>query len=114
MKVAPVSGIVTLDGEPLERASVFFQPDEGRPSFGVTDAKGNYSLNYSRDQRGAEVGAATVKISTGSQSEEDEGKPNKPGSIKGEKVPDRYAKEPIQVKVEPKTNKIDFKLTTNP
>lgn len=114
MKVAPVSGVVTLDGQPLERASVFFQPEKGRPSFGVTDASGNYSLNYSRDLRGAEVGAATVKISTGTQAEEDEGKVNKPGSIKGEKVPARYAKDPIKVNVERKANKIDFKLTTNP
>src|SRR5689334_17675559 len=65
MKVAPVAGTVTLDGEPLERASVLFQPDKGgRPSYGVTDKSGRYSLLYSMSENGAEVGPATVKVTT--------------------------------------------------
>ena len=112
MKVAPVSGTVTLDGKPLERASVLFLPEKGRPSFGVTDELGKYSLNYSMDQRGAEVGPCTVKISTGVQSEENEGKVGKNGRIAGDQVPARYAKEPVKVTVEPKTNKIDITLTS--
>lgn len=107
MKVAPVSGTVTLDGEPLEQASVLFQPEKGRPSFGVTDSDGKYSLTYSRDQTGAEVGECTVKISTAMQPEEGERKPT-------EKIPERYAKQPIKVQVEPTRNTIDIKLARNP
>jgi hypothetical protein len=69
MKVAPVSGKVTLDGAPLERASVVFQPDAGgRPSFGVTDENGYYRLGYSMNEEGAEVGTCTVKVSTALES----------------------------------------------
>ena len=47
LRTEPVVGIVTLDGEPLEGASVNFipkNPDEGIASFGRTDAKGEYRL----------------------------------------------------------------------
>ena len=113
LKVAPVSGTVTLDGAPLEKASVFFQPEKGRPSFGVTDGQGHYTLNYSMSEHGAKVGPCTVKISTAVQNEEDEGKPIPKGKS-NDKVPARYSKEPIKVTVASKKNKFDFTLTTNP
>ena len=48
-----VTGKVTLNGEPLENADVEFQPEEGSPSYGMTDRKGWYDLMYTRDKRGA-------------------------------------------------------------
>lgn len=42
-----VTGIITLDGQPLEGATVNFSPKtagQGSPSYGVTDAKGEYKL----------------------------------------------------------------------
>lgn len=115
MKVAPVSGTVTLDGAPLAKASVLFQPDAGgRPSFGVTDQNGKYTLAYSMHEQGAEVGSCTVKISTKMQPEDSDGsdKPNNKASP--ERIPSRYEKEPVVVKVEPKPNTIDIALTTKP
>jgi len=47
LKTEPVRGIVTLDGEPLDDASVSFtpkNPGEGIASFGRTNAKGEYLL----------------------------------------------------------------------
>jgi len=47
LKTEPVRGIVTLDGVPLEDASVNFtpkNPGEGTASFGRTNAKGEYLL----------------------------------------------------------------------
>lgn len=108
MKVAPVSGTVTLDGEPLERASVLFLPEKGRPSFGVTDEYGIYHLAYSRAENGAEVGDCTVKI-TASPPDGEEGKSAKKPL---EKTGKRYAEEPIVVTVEPKGNTIDIELTS--
>lgn len=111
MKVAPVSGTITLDGQPLERASVLFLPDKGRPSFSVTDNRGYYTLIYSMNNNGAEVGPCTVKITTKlppAGTDDDDAKPAP------EKVPTRYAKEPVKVTVEPKSNKIDIALTSNP
>ncbi|MDA7994250.1 MAG: carboxypeptidase-like regulatory domain-containing protein, partial [Pirellulales bacterium] len=45
-EVADVVGTVTLDGKPLEGASITFAPQSGRSSSGVTDSSGRYSLNY--------------------------------------------------------------------
>ena len=115
MKVAPVSGTVTLDGAPLEKASVLFLPKEGgRPSFGVTDEEGRYTLDYSMHETGAEVGQCQVKISTRVQAEDSEDD----GKLAPERVPKRYLgdepEEPIVVTIEPKDNTIDIALTTEP
>jgi hypothetical protein len=63
-EVAPVSGRVTLDGQPLASADVSFQPDGAqRASSGRTNADGRYQLMFKRGQPGALVGAHTVRIS---------------------------------------------------
>jgi len=59
---APVSGTVTLDGSPLPNVSVSFQPAEGRPSSGVTDENGAYTLQYTADVSGAKIGEHTVTL----------------------------------------------------
>ena len=60
-----VSGTVTLDGKPLADASITFQPiPEGRPSVGVTDSSGNFTLLFSEDRQGALPGSHLVRIST--------------------------------------------------
>jgi hypothetical protein len=62
--VAPVSGRVTFDGQPLAAAELLFQPDGNqRPSRGRTDADGHYDLAYKRGEAGAIVGMHTVQIS---------------------------------------------------
>ncbi len=67
-EIAPVHGRVTLDGQPLAKADVQFQPDDSRrPSVGSTDADGRYSLMYKRGQPGAIVGQHTVRISVSSE-----------------------------------------------
>jgi hypothetical protein len=105
LSVAPVSGTVTLDGTPLQRASVTFQPnDGGRPSFGVTNDQGRYVLEHSMTELGAKVGVCTVRITT--ENRDDDGKVTK------EMVPKRYAASPIEVKVESKSNTIDIPLTS--
>ena len=109
MKVAPVSGVVTLDGQPLNRASVMFEPEAGgRPSFGVTDENGKYRLGYSMNEEGAEVGSCRVKISTSLEQGDYGSKRAK------ELIPARYAKEPIVVEVESKSNTINIELTSMP
>ena len=115
LKVAPVTGTVTLDGAPLAKASVLFQPDAGgRPSFAVTDQNGKYTLAYSMQEQGAEVGSCTVKISTVMQPEDSDGSDSRTKKPPAERVPARYEKEPVVVKVAPKPNTIDIALTTKP
>jgi hypothetical protein len=44
-ETVPVSGSVTLDGKPVENASVaFFPVDGGLPARGMTDASGKFTL----------------------------------------------------------------------
>ncbi len=60
-----VRGKVTMDGKPLARALVGFQPKgKGRESIGPTDAEGNYELKYNLELAGAGVGENRVRIST--------------------------------------------------
>jgi hypothetical protein len=106
-KVAPVSGIVTLDGAPLKRASVTFEPkDGGRPSFGVTNEQGRYTLEYSMNELGAEVGACSVRITTENRGDDPGTKATK------ELVPKKYRTTPVEVQVESKSNTIDIALTS--
>jgi hypothetical protein len=42
----PVTGKVTLDGEPVENAAVMFMPSgPGQPATGATDKAGNFALH---------------------------------------------------------------------
>ena len=67
-KIAPVSGRVTLDKQPLANASIVFQlatdaKDPGPGSIGTTDADGKYSLRIiTGDTKGAIVGLHKVSI----------------------------------------------------
>jgi len=69
-EVAPVSGRVTLDGQPVAKVAVMFQPvategniNPGPGSYGITDAEGRYTLKLiGKESRGAVVGKHKVKI----------------------------------------------------
>jgi hypothetical protein len=59
-----VHGRVTLDGQPLSNAAVMFEPENGRPSYGVTSDTGEYSLVYRGKPWGAIAGRHKVRITT--------------------------------------------------
>jgi hypothetical protein len=70
-KYVPVSGIVTLDGQPYTEAVVVFQPqatesnpNPGRGSSSYTDAKGRFTLKTDEGQEGAVRGKHLVRIMT--------------------------------------------------
>lgn len=72
--LAPVSGTVTLDGQPVDGVRVTFEPIVGEAdvtdaeyytSFGITDEQGRYEMQTEIDgqlQRGAVVGNSTVRL----------------------------------------------------
>src|SRR5262245_53793185 len=65
-KTAPVSGKVTLDGQPLKGATVTFSPTgttKGIECTGITDDAGAYKLKQIRGEDGAPPGEYTVVIS---------------------------------------------------
>ncbi len=70
--LAPVSGTVTLDGEPLEGAEVVFAPMEndkttivGPASVGYTDQEGRFTLKTIKGGSGAVITNHRVSVSFG-------------------------------------------------
>lgn len=72
-ELAPVSGTVTLDGEPVAQARVIFEPSRtgedaltaGPSSNGLTDEAGRYTLLTTvNEDEGAVIGSHTITIST--------------------------------------------------
>lgn len=68
-EMVPVSGTITLDGQPLEGAEVVFAPKQidkqaavGPASIGTTDAAGNYMLKTTKGLEGAVVGEHKVAV----------------------------------------------------
>src|SRR5262245_808535 len=67
-KLAPVSGKVTLDGQPLTTGSVSFRPDTSRGNAspqqpqGTIDADGNYELSVPPARKGAPPGWYKVVV----------------------------------------------------
>jgi hypothetical protein len=58
-----VTGRVTYKGEPVPSTIVSFMPEDGsRPSKGVTNDNGEFTLRYSRQQEGAYRGKYTVTL----------------------------------------------------
>lgn len=99
-----VTGMVTLDGQPLPNAWVTFIQKGFRPSSDKTDANGRYELNYIRDIKGAALGTHTVKI-------ELETPESAPSGI--QQLPARYhVDSQMEREVKEGTNVFDFELAS--
>jgi hypothetical protein len=62
----PVSGTITMDGQPLASAGIMFLPrgeTRGTGAFGMSDAAGKYSLKSDHGGPGAPEGEYAVTIS---------------------------------------------------
>src|SRR4051794_29904017 len=99
-ELAPVSGRVTLNGDPLPKAMVSFEPsttaaEAGPGSTGETDEQGRFSLTTVDGRRGAVVGDHRVVISTlkyaGNRS--DSANVKRDEILAPEKVPTSYSAE---------------------
>lgn len=66
LPTVPVTGTVTLDGAPLEGATVAFNNVDGKPANGVTDAQGKFRLKTllagQKQAEGALPGDYTVMV----------------------------------------------------
>ena len=97
--LAPVSGVVTLDGEPLAEAVVAFAPIGGRDTAIVgpgstarTDDAGRYSLRTFKEEKGAVVGTHKVRVSTYRRRFVDFKTSDKLEVVAEERVPKHYNK----------------------
>jgi hypothetical protein len=103
-----VEGTVTMDGAPLQGATVEFQPIKGkRPSYGTTDESGHYTLSYTMEKSGAEVGEHQVRITKPLIKSDESGD----DVILGEQVPAKYnVNTELKKTVEAGSNTFDFAL----
>lgn len=127
--LAPVSGKVTMDGQPLSGVIVTFTPvDGGVSSSGLTDQAGVYQLSCPLGS-GALVGKHRVYVRSqppgsamsGEVPSEDDPtyKPDPYASVAAksfeEKIPARYnTKSELVREVKPGKNVIDLELTSKP
>lgn len=60
--VVQIDGMVTRQGNPVPNLHLNFIPEKGRPSWGVTDDAGRFTLHYDDRQHGAVVGKHKVFV----------------------------------------------------
>ena len=119
-----VEGTVTMDGKPLANVVLTFQPDQARPAYGRTDAKGWYELVYTEGNPGATIGLHSVRISSadadsgdGEDYENEKGQDYEDGEgdgkSRGEKIPGKYTQGgELTADVKAGNNVFDFALTS--
>jgi hypothetical protein len=118
VRFAPVTGKVTLDGKPVAKAVVTFNPlpqpgsdIAGDSASGTTDENGQYTLkSYVQGdwKDGAQVGKHKVTISL----QESRGEGDR--AIIREKLPKNYNRETeLKADVTPGSNHIDFELKSH-
>jgi len=104
LDLGEVKGTVTLDGQPLAKARVSFNPEKGPSSAAITDETGKYVLINKTGKPGAMVGNHKVEIST------DLDGTNLP---KNEKVPPQYNRATtLTATIVKGPNTVDFDLTS--
>lgn len=114
-----VRGKLTLDGQPVVNAEIWFRPVAGgRPSFGESDQAGYYSMRYNARRMGALPGEHVLTLSTFQEAyEPDEGaddgkdatvRESTPG--RAEEIPAKYVENPMKVIVREGSNTIDLTL----
>ncbi|MCC9642130.1 carboxypeptidase-like regulatory domain-containing protein [Rhodopirellula sp. JC740] len=62
--LVPITGTVTLDGQPVEGAVVQFVAPDTTFSYGTTDAEGHYEMKFNSEVMGVPPGDKIVRIST--------------------------------------------------
>jgi hypothetical protein len=108
LNLGEVSGVVTLDGEPVPNAFITFTPQfAGRASMAKSDENGKFELRFNPTRWGALVGEHHVTVSTEDRTRDDELIP--------EVIPEKYRSGNgfITLTVEPGENVLDLKLTSD-
>lgn len=128
--LVPVSGTVTLDGQPLAQAVITFEnPDNGMFAYALTNASGGYELQFDSVKKGCTPGSKIVRISTtrsipgltpeagevgdGEGEEESGEEEGAAPARRQERVPAAYNREStLQVEVSSGSRTHDFDLTS--
>lgn len=117
LPLGEVRGRLTLDGQPVVNAKIWFEPVAGgRPSFGESDHAGYYLMRYNARRMGALPGEHIVKMSTFQEAlDPDEGSgdgatPMETIPGRAEEIPAKYRKSPLRVTVVRGSNTIALAL----
>jgi len=122
-ETAPVSGTVTLDGQPVTDGIIRFFPEKGAPATGKIGSDGRYTLSTFDQGDGAVLGSHRITITRrapGGQPSSAGGAPGEPapGLPSGQPLlPARYSQPqttPLETEVVGKTDTMDFALTSSP
>jgi hypothetical protein len=122
-ELVPVSGTVTLDGEPESGVQVTFVPTgstKGGSSYGATDESGKYELTADDGRKGAAVGEFQVMCNKwvmpdGSDFVGEPGGPSPMEAGASELLPPRYSREDateLTATVPAGGGTVDFDLTS--
>ncbi|SMP75847.1 hypothetical protein SAMN06265222_12025 [Neorhodopirellula lusitana] len=127
--LVPITGAVTLDGQPLTGAVVFFEAPDLTQSYATTDEEGRYTLKFNSEVDGVKPGSKLVRISTTAstgevEEEEEEGdedgsarrttRPKKDQPNPGERVPSQYNKKStLTVEITSTDKIVDFHLKSD-
>ena len=110
-ELGEVTGTVKLNDQPLPNAAVYFWPKAGgRTSEAITDANGQYELQYNVAEKGAKIGLCEVRVTTECSEETDEdGNVIRPAQK--ELVPPQYnAKSTLEFDVKAGQNTFDINI----
>jgi len=112
-QVAPVSGVVKLDGVPLPDAVVEFLPDPDRGTTGprstaTTDEQGRFRLTCDDGREGAVVGFHRVLVQDARAFPPPRGRAGAATMTPASRIPERYGKVTgtplsVEVKADPQT-----------
>lgn len=113
-ELGQVTGTITLDGKPLTGVAVVFQPENGRPARGMTNAEGKYELVYIRQTKGTKVGPNRVEVAPSEEGEESEGDEPGDGDSQAASKKSKSAKPTVPAKYNTKSElKVDVKSGSN-
>ena len=96
----PVSGTVTLNGQPAADAEVIFTPSQGRVASGATNAEGRFALSTNKSGDGAVPGDHKVTIV-------EYYPPGKPPPMTSGGPPSRFPAQYMEVSQTPLTAKVE-------
>jgi hypothetical protein len=113
-QVVEVSGIVTHNGKAIPGLTVHFVPESGRPSWGLTDENGHFTLEYDNKLKGALVGTHTVWVQWRARTPQEEMNPKLAGRpAAAAQIQDKYGsqeKSPLKINIERRVSDLEVKL----
>jgi hypothetical protein len=110
-----VSGVVTLDGKPLPRGTVAFNPESGPPAYGQINSTGEYTVMTGREE-GLPAGSYVVTV-VSNEAPTELGKDGAPPPAGKPITPPWYRSKQtsgLNYSIEAGSNEINIELSSNP